>query len=726
MQGKLIGATVMAAALAAPPSAAQSTAPLVQRKVRVALDSGAVHNEGPTRDVVWSSLVRVEGAPWLRLFFDRADLGPAAAGAGAPSVLRLTGVADGAVQTHTATTLGQWRLTSAYFNGDSVRLEIVADPGAGESRVSLSHVMAGIPGDGKGGGGGGGGTISTICGATDDRLPSSDRRAGRVLAVGCTVWLINDAQNCLLTAGHCAASALDVVQFNVPLSTPGGMLQHPGPEDQYAVDPASTQLTNGGIGNDWGYFGCFANSETGMSPGEAQGSSFTLAAAPPPVVNQLIRITGYGTDSSPSEWNQIQQTHAGPYASFNGTTVQYATDTMGGNSGSPVIDETTGLAIGIHTHGGCSGGGGANSGTAINHGGLQGALSTPGGVCLPEPPLAFAFPDGLPETLDPSGDLIRVEVTGQNGGSPEPDTGLLHYDAGSGFVAVPMAVVSPGVYDAVFPPIACTTFVRYYVSAESTRGEVVNNPLFAPDAWHGAISAVAVTELFADDFQSDLGWTVSNLPGLTAGAWQRGVPAGGGDRGDPPFDADGSGQCYLTQNVDGDSDVDNGTTILTSPVMDASAGVPLIGYSRWFSNTFGSAPFQDVFTVEVSDDGGSSWTNLETVGPAGPEVDGNWFEKGLLVGDFVTPTDQFRIRFRASDTDPQSVVEAGVDGVRLIGLECSAGCPGDCGDGDGTVGVVDLLELLSRWGGSGPCDVDGRGVGIGDLLALLAAWGPCG
>ena len=37
----------------------------------------------------------------------------------------------------------------------------------------------------------------------------------------------------------------------------------------------------------------------------------------------------------------------------------------GGNSGSPVVHEETGLAIGIHTHGGCSKSGGANSGTKI-------------------------------------------------------------------------------------------------------------------------------------------------------------------------------------------------------------------------------------------------------------------------------------------------------------------------------------------------------------------------
>ena len=56
--------------------------------------------------------------------------------------------------------------------------------------------------------------------------------------------------------------------------------------------------------------------------------------------------------------------------------------------------------------------------------------------------------------------------------------------------------------------------------------------------------------------------------------------------------------------------------------------------------------------------------------------------------------------------------------------ECE--CPGDCGDNNGNVGIVDFLALLAEWGQVGtPCDLDGGGVGITDFLALLANWGPC-
>ena len=201
-------------------------------------------------------------------------------------------------------------------------------------------------------------------------------------------------------------------------------------------------------------------------------------------------------------------------------------------------------------------------------------------------------------------------------------------------------------------------------------------------------------------------------------------------RGDPPTDGDGSGSCYLTENdpIDCNSDVDAGNTVLTSPIMDASAESSIITYLSWFNNTFGNNPMQDVFVVEVSDDGGSSWVELETVGPGGPEVFGGWFQKQFFVEDFVDLTDQFRIRFTASDTGGASVVEAAIDGLRLGTLVCDEGILGDL-NGDGIVGAADLLLLLSSWGPCADCDdcpadLDGDCiVGASDLVILLANWG---
>jgi V8-like Glu-specific endopeptidase len=365
----------LAAAVVASRGLAQD-APVHQVRVGVGLDSGLVESRGPARGVVYSSVVDVPERPWIRLTFDHAHLGAAPAG-GRPTILRITSLLDGAVQTMSATHLEQWQDTSAYFNGPAVRLEIVADPGAAPSRVVVGSVLTAEPtGDG-------GGAITSICGATDDRVLSDDVRVARKFPSGCTVWLIDDANHCFLTAGHCTG-ALNVVEFNVPLSGSDGSARHPGPEDQYTVDPVSMQSNGGqGVGNDWAYFGCFPNSTTGLTAYETQGAYFVLADAAPPVDDQLITITGFGSTSSPvpPQWNRAQKTHDGPYHEMTGTTVRYRTDTTGGNSGSPVIDASTGMAIGIHTHGGCSGG--ANNGTAIHHSALQNALANPRGVCIP-------------------------------------------------------------------------------------------------------------------------------------------------------------------------------------------------------------------------------------------------------------------------------------------------------------------------------------------------------
>ena len=124
-----------------------------------------------------------------------------------------------------------------------------------------------------------------------------------------------------------------------------------------------------------------------------------------------------------------------------------------------------------------------------------------------------------------------------------------------------------------------------------------------------------------------------------------------------------SGQC--------NSDVDGGSTVPTSPVLDASDPDTVVSYRRWFSTTTGSNAFQDILQVRISSDGGSTWTPLETVGPAGSGTDGQWFLKSFRVADFVSPTSLLRIRFIASDTDPQSVVEAAVDGVLLRTVVCA-------------------------------------------------------
>jgi V8-like Glu-specific endopeptidase len=356
-----------------------SVEPPPSRDETVTLDSGWVRGTGePGLRVVWSGTIFVEGAAWLRLWFDEIALAGDAARDDA-TVVRLTSLEDGAVQLLNAESARRWNRSSAYFNGDAVFVEILADssndPGWGPSRVAVSRVTAGeIPVGSR-----------SICGAADDRTLSEDPKSARFMPVGCTSWLINDANRQFLTAGHCGVSESGVCQFNVPLSNANGSVRNPPPEDQYPVEPASIQGVNGGVGNDWAYFGCWPNSTTNLAAFERQGSTFTLAASVPGPAGDVIRITGYGTTSSPvpATWNQVQKTHTGSYVQLSGSALRYNPDTTGGNSGSAVLNETTGLAIGIHTHGGCSSGGGSNQGSSLDNAGLRAALANPRGICSP-------------------------------------------------------------------------------------------------------------------------------------------------------------------------------------------------------------------------------------------------------------------------------------------------------------------------------------------------------
>ena len=233
---------------------------------RVEVDSKNIYHDGGRSQVVWEETIELPEAVWLRLYFDRLVLAHDVEG-NTSSILRITSMEDGSVQTLDATAAKQWGNTSAYFNGKGVKLELIAHPNGRMNRVSVRQVDSGeVPPEEF---------ARSICGAFDDRTLSSDPRVGRTLPGGCTAWLFNDRNNCFLTAGHCAGST-SVVQFNVPISNSNGSYNHPPPQDQYPVDQSSMQFTDGGVGNDWCYFGCFNNSNTGLSPFQAQNDSFTL------------------------------------------------------------------------------------------------------------------------------------------------------------------------------------------------------------------------------------------------------------------------------------------------------------------------------------------------------------------------------------------------------------------------------------------------------------------
>ena len=326
------------------------------------VDSKYVDNTGSTAKVVFSHTVRVPGAVWLRIRFDKTNLPRG-------TKLQITGLQKNWVQYLDGVSLVDYFHKSCFFDGEAIKVELVAGPNTKGNRVLIVGATAGT------------GEVAakpeSICGTADNRVLSTDKRQGR-LSVGCTGWLCD--KDIMLTAGHCVASTrAQILSLNVPLSTSTGGLVASHPNDQYPTVASTFKWLNSGVGADWAIGKVGKNSNTGKFPGDAQGSWYSLGTVPSSPTGNTIRITGYGTVSSPISrtWNQVQKTHVGPMYSVNATTIRYRTDTTGGNSGSPVIHNNTGKVVGIHTHAGCSTSStSSNPGTRIDRADLVAAIKS--------------------------------------------------------------------------------------------------------------------------------------------------------------------------------------------------------------------------------------------------------------------------------------------------------------------------------------------------------------
>ncbi|MBD3219160.1 MAG: M28 family peptidase [candidate division Zixibacteria bacterium] len=306
--------------------------------------------------------------------------------------------------------------------------------------------------------------------------------------------------------------------------------------------------------------------------------------------------------------------------------------------------------------------------------------------------LVFDYPSGIPVFIEPGGAAtFQVSIEGITGGVMVPGSAELHYAIGQGnYTSIPMTEISPGLYEGVFPELPCFGRINFFVTAE----EEINGVFYDtdPSEPHEAVVIEERATLFYDDFELDNGWTVYG--DAEEGAWERGIPIGGGDRGDPPTDYDGSGNCFLTYNMDGNSDVDFGTTNLVSPSFDLSTGNGEVSYTRWYSNHLGYIQ-DDVMNVYISNNNGSDWTLVETVGPTGPGTIGGWITKTFWAGDFVEASDQIKLRFEVSDLNMSSTVEAGIDSVHVTSLICESGYI--CGDvnSDLSVNVSDAVFVIN-------------------------------
>ncbi|MCH2199582.1 MAG: hypothetical protein MK081_12450 [Flavobacteriales bacterium] len=196
----------------------------------------------------------------------------------------------------------------------------------------------------------------------------------------------------------------------------------------------------------------------------------------------------------------------------------------------------------------------------------------------------------------------------------------------------------------------------------------------------------------SDDYSEFGDWDPSiNGDTATTGQWEEDEPVGSTSaEGTPVAPSEDHtpvdfGFCFLTgvspgpNGGVGENDVDAGHTTLLSPVVDLTEYQnPIFSYWRWYVNAppGGANPGSDWWQVEVSDDGGDSWIYIEN----NLTQDVAWRRNAFFISDYVDITNEFQIRFIASDSttigenlDGGSLIEAAVDDIVLYDVATGDG-----------------------------------------------------
>ncbi|MBL0104042.1 MAG: choice-of-anchor B family protein [Bacteroidetes bacterium] len=219
--------------------------------------------------------------------------------------------------------------------------------------------------------------------------------------------------------------------------------------------------------------------------------------------------------------------------------------------------------------------------------------------------------------------------------------------------------------DIIFPAVVPDTYTLYAGKwgYRTTCGTVTLVP--------GDSVNTLLAQGYYDDFTFDFGWTVS---GTSGNAWERGEPTGTFDGNsteiNPEYDASGDcgDQCFVTDNGGSpynNHDVDNGNTILTSPVFDATIyQTATLSYYRRYLDINGTGQPNDTMKVYLTD--GVSTVLVESVGP-NASGNGTWVHKTFTLGSLMTAGTNMQIRVEVADNTPGNIVEGSFDQFEITG-----------------------------------------------------------
>jgi len=176
------------------------------------------------------------------------------------------------------------------------------------------------------------------------------------------------------------------------------------------------------------------------------------------------------------------------------------------------------------------------------------------------------------------------------------------------------------------------------------------------------------TTVFSDTFETSLGWQTNpnGTDTATTGAWERGVPEATDSNGPKQLGTTVSGVNDLVTgrlagaSGAGTNDIDGGVTSIRSPAITLPATGNLTLSFNYYLAHGSNATSADLLRVSVV--GSNTSVVFQKLGAAA-DVDAVWATASASLNSFAGQT--VRLLIEAADADTASLVEAGIDDVKI-------------------------------------------------------------
>jgi len=272
------------------------------------------------------------------------------------------------------------------------------------------------------------------------------------------------------------------------------------------------------------------------------------------------------------------------------------------------------------------------------------------------------------------GKLVRIDATVWAWTTPSQDTLDLYFAANANsptwtfITSITPAAAGAQTLSATFTlPSGALQAVRARFRYQGSASACATGSFIDHDDLVFAVTSTPVTTVFEDTFETSLGWTTnpSGTDTATTGAWERGDPEATTDNGAKQLGTTVSGvndlvTARLAGASAGANDLDGGVTSIRSPAIALpSTGNLTLSFSYYLAHGTNSST-ADFLRVRIV--GSTTTTVFEELG--GTENDnGAWAATSVSLNASAGQT--VRILVEAADASTASLVEAGVDDVRI-------------------------------------------------------------